>query len=110
MQRKKGFTLIEMVVVLAIIAILLAAAIPRLAKTKRQAEIVVHNANVDMVRNAAILYQASEGVKTGDITKEVEEYLEDGYPPIPAGTDADHWTVTLKADGAITITPGTMEP
>jgi general secretion pathway protein G len=75
-QRKKGFTLVEMLVTLTILAILAAAILP-LAKTavKREKEIELRR-NVRIIREAIDAYK-----KLADEKKiEVEEDQE-GYPP-----------------------------
>ncbi|NLY08483.1 MAG: prepilin-type N-terminal cleavage/methylation domain-containing protein [Tissierellia bacterium] len=106
LNKKKGFTLIEIVVVLAIIGILLSIAVPRLSKTRGKAEIIAHNANVEMIKNAAVLYLSDNNEYKEDITEEVKMMLEDSkYPSIPASAESDTWSVKVDKEGGIIVSP-----
>jgi general secretion pathway protein G len=75
-QRKKGFTLVEMLVTLTILAILAAAIMP-IAKTaiKREKEI-------DLRRNLRIIREALDAYKKLADEKMIEvEEEQEGYPP-----------------------------
>ncbi|OGD17690.1 MAG: general secretion pathway protein GspG [Candidatus Aminicenantes bacterium RBG_13_59_9] len=75
-QRKKGFTLVEMLVTLTILAILAAAVLP-LAKTavKREKEI-------ELRRNLRIIREALDAYKKLADEKKIElEEEQEGYPP-----------------------------
>ena len=52
-NKKRGFTLIELIIVIAIIAMLAAIAIPKYQKSKEQAAITAHKANISMLKTAA---------------------------------------------------------
>lgn len=59
-RNRKGFTLVELVVVIAILGILAAIAVPKLSKSRESAAIAAHNANVRTLESAATL-ALSEG-------------------------------------------------
>lgn len=83
--RKKGFTLIELVVVIAILAILLAIATPAYTGYRDRAETQAIETNKRMLENAAILYISDTGTTdftwsdgSGDAGKYVSKWP-DGY-------------------------------
>lgn len=103
-KKKKGFTLIELVIVIAIIAILAAIALPRYNKSKQRAAEAAHKSNVQMLRSAGVLRQSD--MKAGDPevtwTKgkgDYGQYLEK-WPELPVGikfnNDIKEYKVTIN--------------
>ena len=56
MKKKKGFTLIALIVVIAILALLASLAIPKYMHTQEKAQAAAHNTNVEVIRQAAATY------------------------------------------------------
>jgi len=108
MQRgngQKGFTLIELIVVMAILAVLAAIAIPKytgiLAQSKRNA----NDSNIDMIAHAAELYYGANTpnvVPTAIATLTDSDYLK-SVPVNPVTNSA--YSLTASGTG-VQITPG----
>jgi prepilin-type N-terminal cleavage/methylation domain-containing protein len=64
-MKSKGFTLIEMVVVIAIIGVIAAAAVPGLIGFRDSAELTADRSSAAVIAKAAELHAASENM-TGD--------------------------------------------
>lgn len=102
-KKKKGFTLIELVIVIAIIGVLAAIAIPRYNTARKKAANTAHNANVQMLKTAAILKQSE--ISGGDTVVwpndevDMKKYVEK-WPEIPAGADVSEnsYIVTITKD------------
>lgn len=69
-KMKKGFTFVEIIISIAIVAILIAVAIPAYKAIKTSAERTAHNANVDQVSSVALLY-FTDFPKEKSVTSEV---------------------------------------
>lgn len=115
-KMKKGFTFVEIIISIAIVAILIAVAIPAYKAIKTSAERTAHNANVDQVSSVALLY-FTDFPKEDKVTS--DQLFSEGYlkskvtvpSSIPAG---DHNTeriyiVTQNKQGVITVSPDKVE-
>ena len=74
-MKKKGFTLVELLVVVAIIALLVAILAPALAKVKQQAERMVCGTNLRGLGNACMVYATSfedeYPIQGGDVVEHI---------------------------------------
>lgn len=103
-KKKKGFTLLELLVVLAILAILIAIAIPVYKNQKEKAAITAHNANVRVLETAVESYkQDNNGNLPDRLEKLVPDYIK-SVPKVPASENEK-----LKGQ-SYKITNGKIEP
>ena len=109
-KKKKGFTLLELLVVLAILAILIAIAIPVYKNQKEKAAITAHNANVRVLETALESYrQDNSGKLPGDLEDLVKgEYIK-SVPKLPAGAVTDSKETEYKIVSGGNITPGEVD-
>lgn len=119
-RHSKGFTLVELVVVIAILGILVAIAVPRMGGSRKTAAINAHNANVRELQSAAMMYIADHGVPTttpetwdGGKNQNWSDYLQD-WPDIPTGAGVsapsgkESYVVTIGTDGKVEVEPNTI--
>lgn len=103
-KKKKGFTLLELLVVLAILAILIAIAIPVYKGQKEKAARTAHNANVRVLETALESYkQDNNGELPGDLEGLVKGKYIKSVPKLPAGAvkNSKAEKYTIGKDGSI---------
>jgi len=102
---EKGFTLVELMVVIVIIGVLVAIAVPIYNSVTAGARDSAYDANVRILKSAAVMYIAENGVPDGGITFNstsvgLDPYLE-SWPENPLGTG--DFVVNIEENGEITI-------
>jgi len=98
LKSKKGFTLIELMIVVAIIGILAAVAIPRFAQMLDKSREGATKGNLAGIRSAvSIYYSEKEGVWPADLSTAFTSYLYP-IPPAKANQLGNVSTVALVAD------------
>ncbi len=111
-KRQRGFTLIELVIVIAIIAILISIAAMKYSTANLAAEAAAHNSNVKVLKSAGILYLIDHPDVKNDLSLEaLKPYLEGGKIPKPAKhlSGAKDFKVTATDDGDVTVDPGMIK-
>jgi type IV pilus assembly protein PilA len=121
----KGFTLIELIVVIAILGILMAIFIPKFTNARERAEHIAFDVQVKELYNAAVLFTidyphtAAEwhpfaGDKPDPERKYTDENYRDywalyitEYPQDPTRSKGNTFTVDIEENGEITILPDT---
>ncbi len=97
---EKGFSLVELMVVIVIIGVLIAIAIPVYRNTTEKAELRACHANQRMIEGAASQYAMNEGIdiENVDDIDELKDYFSGGVPKCPSGDDYSITNGKVKCD------------
>lgn len=108
-NKKKGFTLIELIIVIAIIAILAAVAIPKFGEVRKDAALKTDIANAKNIASAATALIAEENLaestyyvnNDAKMDNEIEKYLQN--PPKPQTKNYVKYKVVVGTKGSVTV-------
>ncbi|EFI42365.1 MULTISPECIES: competence type IV pilus major pilin ComGC [Peptoniphilus] len=109
MKKLKGFTLVELVVVIAIILILVSIAVPKYEKSNLSAQAAAHNVNVKEIKNAAILYLIEHPNEKNVTIEKLSDYFENGIPKPAKALNQENFQISVDDNSNITVTPGTVK-
>ena len=86
--KRKGVTLVELLIVVLILAALSAIAIPRISQSATSAKSKACDVNVDLINSAIEMYNADEGAYPTNLTDVTVNttYFPDGAPACPFST------------------------
>ncbi len=73
-----GFTLVELIIVIAIIAVLAAAIIPQMIGFDKEARVATTKSNLETIRSRVALFRAKEGRYPANLNELTTEDFEDG--------------------------------
>lgn len=121
-KKRKGFTLIELIIVIAIIAILAALLLPKIGAVKEKSNKTADISNAREIAEAALEASSSDKIKTdydtwvkldgssassGSVKQEVQDFIQrtpktksKTIPNVPSGSDFYIW---VGKDGKIEV-------
>jgi len=104
LKSKKGFTLIELIVVLAVLSVIMSIAVPRFIGVQEAAELKADEVTLSMLARTAELYFAQNEAKDTAVVNDLNisdvKFKSDKYD----GYAASELIISRISDGSVTIT------
>ena len=100
MRVRKGFTLVELLVVVLILSALAFIAVPRISESATNAKINACKTNVDLLNSQIELYYAKNGTWPAELSTVTSDvtYFPDGAPECPLEKDYSYNAKTHHVD------------
>ncbi|HBP38507.1 MAG TPA: hypothetical protein DD640_07165 [Clostridiales bacterium] len=107
-KSKKGFTLIELVVVIAILGILAAILVPVISGFIETANQATDNANARLIyQSVAMWFAANNSAGSSEFPAELEPYMgSTTYPTVKSQTFAGAFVASVDVTGKISVSTG----
>ena len=94
---KKGFTMIELTVVLSLLALMVSIAVPFYMSTRNEAEESVDDINIRTIESIVETYHSENGEYPEELSVLVEDYLERN-PSNPFTGEVDGYELVVEGD------------
>ena len=101
-KQRKGFSLIELVIVVAIIGILALMILPQFGTVTEDAKKKTWNSNCQAVVTAIAMYEAGHNGEMPTSTADFAAYISGGFPSNPTGTPARPYGTYSYQNGVFT--------
>ena len=98
MKKRRGFTLVELMVVLTVIALLLSVVVPDYVGRMQKAEEAVLKENLVIMRDALDKHYADAGTYPASLEDLVAKRYLRAIPPDPFTQSADTWMAVPSGD------------
>ena len=109
-MNKKGFTLVEIMIVVAIIGLLAAIGIPSFKKARETAMNKTKESNVRLVIAAAQQYAIDKDVTTGFTINDLNNYIDGGLTALAVGGDDINVSLAIDLDDTTSLDSNNMYP